>query len=260
LLPKKPKIERIGRLEEELTEPYQAWQTQPGPATGGNLLRALTPTIDSAVRNFGGKSAGPLLRSKARRIVLDSLPRYQPSSGPLRTFLTSQLQGLRRAAAEGASIISVPEQIRLERHHLFEATESLHDELGREPDDTEIADRTGLSFKRLAKIRGASPALVEGALRSPGESGEMEQFQPATSMPGAQGALSDDAWTRFVYLSLEDPKDRFILEHSLGLNGKPLLDNRAIAVKLRVTPSAVSQRRVKIQRALNSRSELGVLE
>jgi len=48
-----------------------------------------------------------------------------------------------------------------------------------------------------------------------------------------------------------------ILEHSTGLFGQPKLSNNDIARKLSVTPSAISQRRLRIQNQLDMQDELG---
>jgi DNA-binding NarL/FixJ family response regulator len=49
-----------------------------------------------------------------------------------------------------------------------------------------------------------------------------------------------------------------ILEHALGLHGKPVLQNQQIAKKLRLSPGAVSQRKAKIQAKLNLQDDLHV--
>lgn len=44
----------------------------------------------------------------------------------------------------------------------------------------------------------------------------------------------------------------------MGLHGKPILQNQAIAAKLGISPGAVSQRKARIQAKLDMREELGV--
>lgn len=242
-------------LESDYAEPFRAWKAQPSPATAGALLGKLGPVVDGALKAFGGPQGGsPVLRGRARRMVLDALPGYDPARSGLRTYLTGRLQGLRRVSADLGDAIQTPEQVRLDRHHLYEAGERLRDELGREPDDTELADATGLSVRRIAHVRRARPEAAEGALRAPADDGGMEHFQPAV----AGGADSADAWLEFVYHSL-DPVDRLVLEHSTGMNGRPVLSGAELARTLGLTPSAVSQRKEKIQRRLDERDTLGVL-
>lgn len=237
-------------LEPDYAEAFNAWKAAPTPATSGAVLKAVRPVIDAAVRSYGGPNPGPLLTSRARRLVLDALPAYDPTRGPLRAHLDGQLRGLRRAAAEQAQVIHVPEQVRLDQHHVFGAETRLRDALGRDPTDAELADATGLSARRLAHIRKARDGVPEGALKVPGGGGE--EYAPAVA------DADDDAWTRFVYGGLA-PTDQLILEWTLGLNNKPVLSGREVAAKLGVTPAAVSQRKARIQAALDQRRSLGVL-
>lgn len=239
-----------------LAETYTAWKAAPGPATAGAVLRAADPVIGSALAGFGGSQANsPVLRGRARRIVLDALPGYDPARGRIKTYLLGHLQGLRRAAADQTDIIAVPEQVKLDRFHLFEATGRLRDDLGREPDDTELADATGLSLRRISHIRRAASAVPEGAMTTASDGGR-EQYDPAVA--GRPAAAADDPWVDFVYRSV-DPVDRLIMEHTLGLGGKPVVDSLTLARRLRLSPSAVSQRKSRIQQKLNERDSLNVL-
>lgn len=86
--------------------------------------------------------------------------------------------------------------------------------------------------------------------------GGREQYDPAVA--GRPTAAADDPWVDFVYRSV-DPVDRLIMEHTLGLGGKPVVDSLTLARRLRLSPSAVSQRKSRIQQKLNERDSLNVL-
>ena len=126
----------------------------------------------------------------------------------------------------------------------------LRDKLGRDPSDMELADHTSLSHKRIEYIRRAQPGLAEGTLAPEGEAEESTGIGPAVVGP------TNDAWLRFVYLDL-NPIDQVIMEHSVGLGGKPILPKQSIAAKLGLSPGAISQRAAKIQMLINKRDELG---
>ncbi len=238
-------------LEPDYAETFNAWKATPGPATNGAMLKAVRPVIDTAVTSYGGGSQSPLLASRARRIVLDALPTYDPAKGPLKIHLDNQLRGLRRVSAQQDQIINIPEQVRLDQHHVYQAENRLRDSLGRDPTDEELSDDTGLSGRRLGYIRGANGGMPEGSLERTTGDGD-DAYSPAVK------ASDDDAWNSFVYGSLA-PRDQLVMEWSLGLNGKKKLAATDIARKLGVTPAAVSQRRARIQSLLNQRSALGVL-
>jgi DNA-directed RNA polymerase specialized sigma subunit len=60
----------------------------------------------------------------------------------------------------------------------------------------------------------------------------------------------NDEWIHFVYHDLSD-KDKIIFEHRTGFGGKPVLDTAAIAKKIGVSASTVSQRIKAIVARLN---------
>lgn len=243
------------QIEDDFSTPYQAWRTKPSPESSDQLLRSLDPVITSAVKTFGQGASGPLIRSRARRIVLDALPGYDSSQGKLKPYLNSHLQGLRRLAAQQANVVHVPERIMLDRIALHEATGRLTDELGRDPTDIELMDETGLHPKRLSRIRQYRMPMAEGAMMSPSDGGDPEPFDPEI-LPSA--GLSP-AVIQFVYQSQGNPVDQLILEHSLGLNGKKKLSGQTLASRLRLTPAAVSLRKAKLQQQFDDVVRTGVL-
>lgn len=237
------------RLEPEFAEPYHAWKAKPEPGTRSALLKAVQPVLDTAVHSYGGGSAGsPTLMSRARMLTLKSLPAYDPSRGSLRNHLLGQLQGLRRIGAQQQQIISMPEQVSLDRSHLVTTENDLRDALGRDPSDSEIADHTGLSLKRLAYVRTARQAVAGSSLNT-GED-ENADFTPASTVPGAHRV--EDAWTSFIYHDM-GVIDKAIMDYALGLHGTPRLPVAQIAQRLGITASAVSQRTAKIQKQLDER-------
>lgn len=238
-------------LESNIRPSFDLWKTDPSPVNTSALLKTVHPIITAAMRTYGGGTS-PTLMSKAKLITIDALGRYDPSKAKMKTHLMGHLQGLRRAAAKEQQILSVPEQVGLDLNMVREAETELKDQLGRDPSTSELADRTGLSLKRLGYIRKASPSYSEGSMQRTIGDGE-NIFTPAV----AQNPQANEAWHDFVYYDLT-PVDQIIMEHALGLHGKPVLSNQAIAKKLRLSPGAISQRKSKIQDKLNMRDELGV--
>jgi len=243
-------------LEPDFAEAFTTWQNRPSPQANGLILKKLDPIIDTAVKTYGGANASPTLRSKARLLALQGLPKYDRSQAKLKTFMMNHLQGLRRMAAKENAIISVPEQVQLDHLHLSRAEAELRDDLGRDPSTSELADHTGLSAKRIQYVRKLQMPASEGQILQPISGSESDDFNdPAVKSVGGDDAR---AWHRFVYESL-DNTDRVIMEHSLGLFGRPVLSNQDIARKLGITPSAVSQRKTRIQLRMDERQNLGVL-
>lgn len=238
------------RLEEEFRPHYEAWKAAPSPHTADKLLKALDPVIQSSLRTFAGGSKSPTLKSRAKMIILDSLPRYDPKRAKLRTHLMVNLQSLHRAHAEENQIISVPERVRLHQHKLVMAENELRDKLGRDPSDMELSEHTGLSRKRIGHVRKAKLGYAEGQISSlPNEQGQTTGASVAVEQP------DHSIWHEYIYHDLH-PVDQVIMEHALGLHGKPVLPKGLIAQKLKLSPGAISQRAARIQALIDSREEL----
>lgn len=234
-------------LEDQHRDAYGRFAAEPGPKANAEILKHLAPTIDHAIRVHVGQSS-PLLVSRARRMALDALRSYDPKRSRLQTHLFSQLQGLKRANRQLSTVVKVPERISIDRHHLERYTKDLTDELGREPTDTELADKTGFSPKRIAKVRTYAPAVAEGTLTSASDG---NIYGPVDSLQKERLSWIHEA----VYDDLS-ASDRKIMELTLGMNGRKAMSNQDIARKIGRSPGLVSQRKLHIQKKLDELAEL----
>lgn len=236
------------KIEPEYQQPFEAWKAEPTPQTSGAVLRALQPAIDQGIRAYAGKSVGPTTKSHARKITLQALKTYDPAKAALGTHVINHLKGLRRIQRQQAHILRTPERVMLDRGRLEDSRVDLEDRLGREPSTQELADYTGLSPKRIEYVRKFRSPVSEGLFSARSVGGEMSGFAPAVSQ-------QSDVWLRAVYTDL-NPTNQKILEWSAGLFGQPVLSNKEIARRLRLTPGAISQRKAIIQQQINQREEL----
>lgn len=243
-------------LEPDFSEPYMSWTKNQSPAQNDMMIQKIQPIIDSALKTYVGQEAPPSIRLQAKRMALDGLKSYDPSKSKLKTHMMWHLQGLKRASAKSNQILNVPERVRMDSNYINTSFDELSDQLGRDPSDGELADYTGMSIKRIDKVRRFKPGLPEGfASRiQSGDDGD-GVAEPASMIPGMSGG---DSWKDFVYDGLDD-RSKLIMEHTFGMNGKGVLDNAAIAAKLRITPARVSQIRADIQKKMDSRERLGLL-
>lgn len=242
-------------LEPHFAETFNLWKTNPGPQTAGKLLHSVEPVINEAMRSYASQStSSPTLKSKARQLTLDAFESYDPARAKLRTHLLSRLQGLRRLGTQETQLLHVPEQLLLDHGHLRQSENQLKETLGRDPSAQELSDHVGLSMRRIQKIRTMQPAKAESSLAAHQES--PGRFAPAVT---GSSEKAQQAWQEFIYQDLE-PTDQIILEHTLGLHGKPSISNQEIAKKLKVSPGAVSQRKEKIQNKLDMASSTGLFQ
>lgn len=249
--PPPPKPDPSWRVESAFADPYAAWKASPTPATGGALLKALDPAIRAGVRTYAADS-GPTGYGRAKAIVMQALPRYDPSRAGLKTFVAQHLQGLQRFRATQMNAVRVPDRALLARAALGRAESELTDSLGRPPSAAELADHTGLDPAAIAAARGAVVAIPESRFA--------ESYDSDSSYGGGPAVRdgSDKGWTRLVYHSVDD-RDRVIMERTLGMFGSPTLSTGELAKQLGISPAAVSQRKAKLQAMLDRREELSVL-
>jgi DNA-directed RNA polymerase specialized sigma subunit len=234
---------------------YPQWKAGPTPQLNTQIVKTLQPIVDTAVSSYVGKSPSPTMRSRARLMALKALDSYDPNKGNVKTHLLSQMQSLRRLAAKEQNIISIPEQVGLDFQRLAESENELRDSLSREPTDDEIADSTGLSVRRIRKIRTFHKPISEGmtAMIS-GDSEDDTNTDIASVLPNYNRQA--DAWLDFVHGDLS-PTDKLIMDMTLGRNGRRRASTQEIAQKLRLTPGAISQRAAKIQNMIDQRYQNG---
>ena len=243
-------------LEQQYEEPYNAWKRSPTPENSDIILSVLRPVTNSALRAFGGPSANsPTLKSQAKVLALEALHSYDPTKAPLKPHIMSRLQRLRRVASQQRQVIRVPEQVSMDQMATEAARKELEETLGREPADTELADYTGLSIKRLTHIRAGIRPVAESTLMRAGQGGEgAGQFDPEVRQLGTR----TDEWQELVYSDV-DPTNQLIMERVLGMHGHAAQKPSDVAKMLRISPAAVSHRMAQIQKKLDQRDQLGML-
>lgn len=232
-------------IEPEFLDLYDQWYHKPSAETRAAMAKALLPLIKNSIQASGGDPANPVMLAKGRMIAMQALKRYDPYSAKLKNFMTSQLMGLNRAIGTTNNIIQVPEAVILDKKKLQSAEEELLDQLGRFPSTTELADYTGLSVKRIAKLRQANAPMASSQFKSP----EGEVFAPSAHILG--DTSRQDAWQEYVYDSVDDRK-KAIMERLYGMHGLPQQTPKEIAKDLGISTAAISQQRKKIDDALNS--------
>ncbi len=220
---------------------YKQWSQDRTPEQGAALLQSLNPYISAAANRHTG-SASPVTMSKARSMMIDALPRYDGRSS-LNTFVDRQLLPLRRWNAKQRVGVKIPRSLVQQQQALNRAEDELSDKLDRLPSRAELADYTGINLKTIAKVTSSHVPVA----------GE-RQFESADGQMGSaedQAIEQDGQLTQqMVYYSLA-PVNQFIMEHTLGLNGASPLSNQRLAKHLKISPSAVSQRKAMIQRLLD---------
>jgi DNA-directed RNA polymerase specialized sigma subunit len=224
---------------------FAEWRSKPSPTTLSPLITSLDPIVDKAMRSYG-YTGDPNIKQTARIHIMRSLPRFDPSKSKLETFTFNELKRLQRLGPRQEHPIPIPEQASFDIRSVQNAEVELKDELGRDPTSHELADRTGLSLKRLSRLRTyGRPTVTENVFED--ESGAVTPVgSPADSM--------DQVWTEAIYLGLS-PVDQKIMDWSMGSHGEQVLSKTEMSQRLGMSVSAVTQRARRIADKLSEGSE-----
>lgn len=219
-----------------------AYLDQRTPERALAVVREYQPEIDSVVSNMLGRSSS-IARRRAYILAAQALKSYDPQMGvPLKKYLASQLQPMRRMARKIHEPISIPERHRRYQALVYQAQQELLDELDREPSQQEVADRTGLSLRQLQKMDDVGRNVMSaGGWQRATSSPE----NPGGSLPATDVYDERREWQDYVYHDLDDVDKQIYDARSGGT-----LSNNDLATKLNLTPGAVSQRAAKIEARL----------
>jgi DNA-directed RNA polymerase specialized sigma subunit len=214
---------------------YDNWKRTPNEATTNAFVQSARPIIDRALSAYGAKS--PALLGHAKLLTIKSLQNYDESRKvPLKNWVYTQLQPLRRARAATESL-GVPERIRRQLFDVKQFEQKLTDTLGRTPTKLELADHMKVSPAYLDKIQKYNVQAV-------GQS-TFEDQEGNINLPGVFRSDPRRVWMDYIMISLH-PTDRFILAQSQAGKSK-----KEIALKLKISPAAVTQRSAKIAAKIN---------
>jgi DNA-directed RNA polymerase specialized sigma subunit len=218
-------------------ESWTNWKATQTPEAMGKFLRDVDPIITSAVKSYAGMST-PTIHSKAKVMAAKAMLRYDPKKGNISTFLMNELKGISRESMRETRAIRIPERIMYDSRRIVEAEDEFKSVYMREPTLLELADKTGLSEKRISYIRNVTMPLLHEGSNVSAETGEPSLT--ATNVPDI-----DEMSREYVYRDL-DPIDKLIFDHRFGAHGKKRLGVIDLAARIKISPASISQRAKKI--------------
>ena len=194
------------------------------------LIRSMDKTIGYKLASMG-VGDNPQMKHQARLYAADAVRSYDPASGAsLNTWTQNQLQNMHRFKRENQGPVKIPDRAAIDAWAIEKASRELEDELGTEPDVRQLADRSGLSVKRIAKVRQITRPVAAASQMY--DDGELRQDFLGESL-------------EYVY-DESDPVDRRIIEMLTGYGGSPVMQKNEIAAKLGISPSQVTRRAERI--------------
>lgn len=215
-------------------ELWEQWNRTRSSADMQALLNHLQPLINQQVTRWGGTLSRPMLETKAKVLAAEAIKTYQPNRGAaLATHVTNRLQKLSRTVYTHTQAARLPEHKAVGMATFSVANDQLQNDLGREPTHVELSDHLGWSQARTREFQrayGRKELLASG------------EFNPA-SFPIAD---QHDPIIDYVYFDME-PKNQQIFEHITGYGGKPVLSNRELMSRFKITQGQLSYQKRKMK-------------
>ncbi len=228
--------------KEQQTNLYKTWKQDQTPDNMSALLKSLDSTINSVAATHGATRDENLKWALRLHLAKDIKNRFDPNKASLQTFVYQSLQRTPRIKAQQRSVIHTPESSDADLRQLRRTRQELIDIHDREPSRAEIADRSGISIKRLEKLEKqfGKPSMNLSAFHT--ETGGMDPMAMGDTPATAQEQL----YHQYAVDAL-DSTDRRIYD-SLQHNAPS--SKKEIAAVLGISAPAVSQRIEKINKAL----------
>ena len=237
----------MANKEQEL-KLWQEWHDNKSRSSRNKLLRSLDPLLYKQVNKY---VASPIprtaLETEARMLALNAFDTYDPSKAQLNTHVTNHLKHLQRYVLNYQNVGKIPEHRGLAISKFQNTQSNLAEDLGREPNATELADTLQWSIPEVERMQ--SELRSDLNIRQLEEEGEGNFFDYTMS----QSSNLDDA-VEFIYYDSSE-EDKKILEYMFGIKGEQKIPVSEIALKLNKTESYIRSR-LKIL-ALNIKGILG---
>jgi DNA-directed RNA polymerase specialized sigma subunit len=204
------------------------WREWKGNQTENNMQKVLdrmNPVVQGEVNRWSGTLARPLLELEAKRLASEAIKSYSPGRGAaLATHVTNRLRKLSRISYTHQNVARIPEYQTMQFHTYQSAKSDLEDKLGREPSGAELSQQLGWSRPYLSRF--------QTSLRT--------EFLESGEPPPIFDKPSDDARViDFIYNDLP-PQQQTIFQHTTGYMGSPVLSNRQLMKKLRLSQGQLS--------------------
>lgn len=178
--------------------------------------------------------------------LMQAVERFDPAKGAkLSTYGAWWIrQAVRRALANQAKTIRLPIYVVDQIYHLGKASARLREELGREPEDQELAAELKLSLDRIAELRTA--AIRPVSLDAPVGDDETSRFGDLVADENTASPDTElhDRHMAGVILDLVErltPREATILRHRFGLDGRNECTLDEIGRKFGVTRERIRQ-------------------
>jgi DNA-directed RNA polymerase specialized sigma subunit len=199
------------------------WQKTKDPRLFADLVIRYQPVINSVVNKYSTVGVAPAtLRTQATSQLIKSFNTFDATKGTQpTTHIWNNLQKVQRIASESQISGHIPEHRNLKRATFNIIKQSLEDRIGYEPSTDELADELKWNKKETGRM------LNEIHGETTASQAKFDFYGNSITRESKDKALVD-----YLYSELSG-KDKVVFEHTFGFAGKPVLNNKQIAEKLR---------------------------
>ncbi len=218
-------------MQDDWTAPYERWQRQPTTSNLASVVGSVMPTVKQRLASMG-MHGDPALHAHAQLVAADAVKTWKPDKGAsLPSWVGTQMHQLFRVR-RNSGVMKIPERQMLDAMRVHKAEQEHIDLTGEDPTTEELADKAGISVRRLTEIRQRTrPVLGTSQLGGHELVGAQTDFAPE-----AVDMIYRDA----------DTVDKKILEHRMGYGGARLLPTPNLLAKTKLSPFQLARRVMRL--------------
>ena len=129
-------------------------------------LKTIEPTVVKAINAYASGDRSYL--TQARIFAIEAGKTYDPDRGAsLETHVYGQLRRLQRLSAQRGNLTRLSENVAQERSVVQRAIRELTADLGEDPTTEQIADKVGMSRRRVDALMNYKPVIPDSVAVSP---------------------------------------------------------------------------------------------
>jgi len=208
---------------------WERWKKNPSPKMNRELLDILKPRIDYAVKKFT-RSGIPAnaLKTQAKKLSIAQAKTYDPGKGVLlSTHITHGLRKMTDYVEDEKNVVRIPNYVRNQVATFMEERDKLVDELGRDPNIEEIADKMKIGKNLASKLESSIDRK------------ELTHSLTQLDIGDVYSRSEEEELIISHYYDIKDPGMKTIYEYTFGLFGKKRLKPKEISKRTKVNEQKV---------------------